>query len=150
MHAGARRPDRRAGAGSAASPLRAGLLPLFFAFACLARPDASIAPAELAREIEAGSAPVIVDVRSNGEYTAGHVPGAIHLPFLEAEARAGEIPGERDAPVVVYCEHGPRARIAAGKLRDAGFSHIVALEGHMSGWREAGLPVEGAEQSGDP
>ena len=102
----------------------------------------TISGAELAAEIQSGRAPVIVDVRSDREWQAGHVPGALHLPFQSALSRADEIPGPKTAPVVVYCEHGPRAVVAKAELRSRGFENVVLLEGHMAGWREAGLPIE--------
>jgi hydroxyacylglutathione hydrolase len=102
----------------------------------------TISGAELAAQIERGAAPVVVDVRSEREFRAGHVPGAVHLPFQSALARAGEIPGARSAPVVLYCEHGPRAVIARAELRSQGFENVLLLEGHMAAWREAGRPLE--------
>lgn len=116
---------------------------------CAGRSSADrITGPELAARIAAGTAPVIVDVRSEREFKAGHVPGALHLPFWAALSRAGEIPGPRDAPVVVYCEHGPRATLARASLRSRGFTSILLLEGHMHGWREAGLPIESAPRAG--
>ena len=44
--------------------------------------------------------------------------------------------------MIVYCERGIRAGIAADVLKEAGFSRIEHLEGDMSGWRERGLPIE--------
>jgi len=96
----------------------------------------------LARQIASGQAPTIVDVRSGREYRSGHVPGAIHLPFWLAWLRADDLEAPRDRPVVVYCEHGPRATLAARSLRSAGFRQILYLDGHMAGWRKAGLPME--------
>jgi len=94
--------------------------------------------------IEAGSPPPIIDVRSQSEYDAGHVPGAIHIPFWAAYGRASEIPAGPDDEIVVYCAHGPRAGLAKAGFRLAGFHHVVYLEGHMTGWEKAGLPQEAA------
>ncbi len=44
--------------------------------------------------------------------------------------------------MIVYCEYGVRAGLAADVLREAGFSRIEHLEGDMSGWCERGLPIE--------
>lgn len=55
---------------------------------------------ELARAIADGSPPVVVDVRSAGEYRDGHLPGAIHIPFDELTTRAAELNAE--APTVFY------------------------------------------------
>jgi rhodanese-related sulfurtransferase len=97
---------------------------------------------ELNRLIRSGSPPTIVDVRSGYEFNQGHVPGAIHLPFWKALFQAGNLTAPRDRPVVVYCAHGPRAAIGKFALSVGGFTHILYLEGHMSGWLKAGLPVE--------
>ena len=101
-----------------------------------------IPAAELNRLIQSGNAPTIIDVRSSREYRSGHVPGAIHLPFWQAFWRADAIDHPGDELVVVYCAHGPRAGIGKLALSSKGFSRIVYLQGHMSGWYEAGLPVE--------
>jgi len=99
--------------------------------------------AELLRRIEAGEAPSIVDVRSRSEYEAAHVPGAVHLPFYAVLSRSEAIPGgsEGEEPLVVYCEHGPRAGIARAQLWFAVDRPVRFMEGHMTAWKRDGLPV---------
>jgi len=92
--------------------------------------------------IENGTAPVIVDVRSRWEYESGHVPGALHLPFYAIWSRHAEIKGKPEAPVVLYCEHGPRAWIGKATLRMLGYTKVDYLDGHMSGWKQRGLIME--------
>ena len=101
-----------------------------------------ITAADLNELIKTGRTPVIVDVRSSHEYKAGHVPGAIHLPFWLAFARADDINAPKDKLVVVYCAHGPRAGIGKAALSLEGYTRIRYLQGHMSGWYKAELPVE--------
>jgi hydroxyacylglutathione hydrolase len=101
-----------------------------------------ITAAELNVLVETGHAPVIVDVRSGREYRAGHAPGAVHLPFWLAFARADGIAASKDDLVVVYCAHGPRAGIGKAALLLEGFTQVRYLQGHMSGWYQAELPVE--------
>ena len=103
---------------------------------------AAISAADLHTLILSGKAPAIVDVRFGLEYAAGHVPGAIHLPFWLAFARARHLDVPRDRPVVVYCAHGPRAALGKLALRRAGFEQVRSLKGHMTGWIRAGLPLE--------
>jgi rhodanese-related sulfurtransferase len=107
-----------------------------------ARDPGPIAAAGLLEQIEAGRAPLVLDVRSEGEYARGHVPGAVHVPFAKAGERAASIEGPRDQPIVVYCELGPRAGVAKLALERAGFTNVHYLDGHMSGWRGAGLPLQ--------
>lgn len=79
-------------------------------------------------------APVVVDVRSAGEFAQGHIPGAIHIPFYAVGRRHQEISSEKDTPVLVYCAHGPRAWWAASVLRGKGFSQVSTLA--LSGNKE--------------
>lgn len=101
-----------------------------------------VTPEALHAAIDTGTAPVIVDVRTRREYDAGHVPDAIHVPFYTLLVRQDDVPGPPERPVVVYCEHGPRAGVARLALRLAGFTDVRYLDGHMSGWKRRGLPQE--------
>ena len=125
-----------------ASPIRIPLLLVFvsLAFACADH----IGRAELLAQIDAGTAPPIVDVRSRGEYEAAHVPGALHVPFYAMLSEADQIPPSAEAPVVVYCEHGPRAGIARAQLWLSGDRPLRFLEGHMTAWKRDGLPTASA------
>jgi rhodanese-related sulfurtransferase len=93
----------------------------------------------LLAQIENGTAPTILDVRSRREFARGHVPGARHIPFWTVLTRVSEIPTSPADPIVVYCGHGPRAYIAGAALRVAGFRRVVYLTGHMLKWKQLGL-----------
>jgi rhodanese-related sulfurtransferase len=97
---------------------------------------------ELAEQIAAGTPPPILDVRSTGEYEASHVPGAVHIPFYAILSRRDELPTRAGEPLVVYCEHGPRAGMARVGLWLAGAGEVRFLEGHMTAWKDDALPVE--------
>jgi rhodanese-related sulfurtransferase len=99
------------------------------------------APALLA-SIDDGTPPVIIDVRSPGEFENGHVPGAVNYPFWTIALRASELTAHREDPIVLYCGFGPRAKGAALALRVRGFRNVRCLEGHWDGWHDAGLPRE--------
>ena len=98
---------------------------------------ASIDPDTLLDRIDRHERPIIIDVRTPGEFAAGHVPGAINLPFHQIGARRSDVPGAPAEEVVVYCGHGPRAWMAGAALRRAGFRRVVYLRGHWAGWRRA-------------
>jgi rhodanese-related sulfurtransferase len=110
-----------------------------------------MAPRERAREllpedlfagIELRAAPLVIDVRSRAEFARGHVPGAINIPFWRFWLRRTTIPARHDDPIIVYCGHGPRARLAGASLLRRGFHNLRYLAGHMAAWRRAGLPEE--------
>jgi rhodanese-related sulfurtransferase len=96
----------------------------------------------LLEQIDGERAPLILDVRSQAEYKAGHVPGAVNVPFWLVPLRARSLPVERDAPVIVYCGHGPRALLAKAALRASGFTRVACLAGHWSEWHAAGRRIE--------
>ena len=95
----------------------------------------SIAPFQAETELRAGA--VALDVRERRELGAGTVPGAIHRP-LRALAPA-ELDHRRR--YITVCSSGSRSGVAAERLREAGID-AVNLEGGMSAWRHARLPVE--------
>ena len=97
---------------------------------------------ELVQLINTGQAPVIVDVRSQREYQAGHVPGAIHVPFWSAFTTESLNQVDKSQPLVLYCEHGPRAGIAKLAFKLSDFENISYLAGHFTAWRKAALPME--------
>jgi rhodanese-related sulfurtransferase len=102
----------------------------------------SIAPADLLDRIERRNPMTVLDVRTAAEFAAGHVPGAVNIPFQQAGGRADEIPAAKTDEVIVYCGHGPRAWIAAAALRRAGFRNITYLRGHWAGGRRGRFRVE--------
>jgi len=102
----------------------------------------SITPAELIGRRESGQAPIVIDVRTSTEYAAGHLPGAINIPFDQVAERISEV----DAPhgVALYCMVGPRARKGEAALLATGYEPVLHLEGGLAAWQEAGLPIERA------
>ncbi len=106
-----------------------------------APPEApSIAATELSARRTSGAAPVVIDVRTPEEYAAGHIPGALNIPFDQVAQRISEV----DAPhgVALYCMVGPRARKGESALLSAGYTSVLHLEGGLAAWQAAGLPVE--------
>ena len=125
--------------------MRCERLVLIVACAALAGCAPHISRTDLARRIEAGRAPPILDVRSAGEFSDSHVPGAVHIPFYSMLTRSDELPIKEGEPLVVYCEHGPRAGLARAGLWMAGAGEVRFLEGHMTAWKADGLPLESAQ-----
>ncbi len=101
-----------------------------------------VSPEDLYASIRVGTAPAIVDVRTASEYAAGHVPGAVHVPFYSVWRDSSPIPPSKTEPVVVYCAHGPRAGLAKLGLWAAGYQDVRYLKGHMAGWKKRSLPLE--------
>jgi len=103
---------------------------------------APITPKELAERIASGSAPLVLDVRSQREFASGHIPGARNIPFTEVGSRLSELKLKEGDEVVVLCEVGGRAAVAETVLRASGYSNVRDLTGDMKAWREGGYPIE--------
>jgi len=97
-----------------------------------------LGPLEASELLSAGQA-VLVDVREDGEWAAGHAPGAVHVPLGQLAERVGELPTGR--PLVMVCRLGGRSARATAFLVGEGHD-AVNLEGGMQAWAAAGLPVE--------
>ena len=115
----------------------------FLLQACSTSSETHIKQAELLALLQSEQAPpLIVDVRSSSEYNAGHIPHAQHIPFWQSFTTDALDNAEKQDEVILYCEHGPRAGIAKFAYYMAGFKNIRYVEGHMTTWRKAGLPME--------
>jgi hydroxyacylglutathione hydrolase len=89
--------------------------------------------------LQGGNAPLVLDVRDADEWAAGHIAGAIHIPFQQLQGRLAELP--RDRPLAVICAGGNRSSIAASLLQRAGFAPVENVRDGMDAWQEAGLPI---------
>ena len=72
---------------------------------------------------------VILDVREQDEYDAGHIPGAIVIPHTEIESRAEEELTDKDQQILVYCRSGRRSKLAADALLELGYTNIKEFGG---------------------
>lgn len=95
--------------------------------------------------VESPGAALIVDVREPHEYAAGHVPGAINIPRGVLEFQIWKQVGfpanaEMDRPVILQCQSGNRASLAAQSLADLGFTHATAVVMSLEEWQKAGHP----------
>jgi rhodanese-related sulfurtransferase len=89
----------------------------------------------------------LLDVREDDEWTAGHAPGALHVPMMEIPARADDVPTDRD--IVVVCRVGARSAQVVAYLRQNGFDRVTNLDGGMAEWEAAGRPMV-SEDGGAP
>ena len=85
---------------------------------------------EKAKEMMDAGNVIILDVREQSEYDAGHIPNAVLLPVgsITAETAAAVIP-ETDSVVLVYCRSGNRSKTASGALADLGYTNIYEFGG---------------------
>ena len=98
-------------------------------------------PGEVREQLRNGT--VLVDVREPEEWSAGHIPGAKHVPKSYLESRIeGSVP-DRGAHVVLYCASGNRSAWAARTLiEDLGYENVESMTGGFTLWKDRGYDVE--------
>jgi rhodanese-related sulfurtransferase len=87
---------------------------------------------------------VVLDVRDTGDYNAGHIANARHMPEGQIAGRMKELEKYKSRPIVVSCRTGTRAPVVTGMLRKSGFAEAFALRGGVTAWQQASLPLEKA------
>ena len=83
---------------------------------------------------------IILDVRTPEEFAAGHIAGAVNIPYTHLPARLSELPDAGDKDIVLYCATGVRSERAAERMREQGYSRILHLDGDMKAWEEKNRP----------
>jgi rhodanese-related sulfurtransferase len=85
---------------------------------------------------------ILIDVREDNEWSAGHAAGAVHLSkgTIERDVET-QIP-DKSTTLVLYCGGGFRSALAGDALQQMGYKNVISLDGGWRGWNQAGLPVE--------
>jgi hydroxyacylglutathione hydrolase len=83
--------------------------------------------------------PLVLDVRSEQEWSEKHIAGSINVPLNHLEERVREIP--RDRRIALHCAGGYRSSIAASILHRHGIDNLVEMAGGLAAWEAAQLPV---------
>lgn len=83
---------------------------------------------------------LLLDVREQSEYDAGHIPGVKLIPTGQIASRLSEIP--KDKPVIVTCRTGNRSAAVTQLLKEQGYTNVHNMEGGIVAWQNAGYPVE--------
>jgi rhodanese-related sulfurtransferase len=97
--------------------------------------------ADVKRRQDAGDRFVLVDVREEGEWAAGHLPEAVHIGKGVIERDVEKKIPDPATPVVLYCGGGYRSALAADALQKMGYTNVISMDGGWRGWTEAKLPV---------
>jgi rhodanese-related sulfurtransferase len=98
--------------------------------------------ADVKRKLDAGEKFVLVDVREESEWNAGHLPKAIHMSKGVIERDVEQKIPDHAAQVVLYCGGGFRSALAADNLQKMGYTNVLSMDGGWRGWNDAKLPTE--------
>ena len=97
--------------------------------------------ADVKRRMDAGESFILVDVREESEWFAGHLPGAIHLAKGIIERDIEQKVPDRGAELILYCGGGFRSALAADNLLKMGYSNVLSMDGGIRDWRNRGYPL---------
>ncbi len=81
----------------------------------------------------------LIDVRTDTEFAAGHIPGSRHVPLADVAAEAENL--DRERVLILYCRSGDRSSIAADAFAESGWE-AYSIEGGLLAWEEGGVPLE--------
>ena len=100
----------------------------------------NLSPAEAVTLINRSNA-FVLDVRDDAEFASGHIADAMHIPVADLAARVGELKKYQNKTILVNCQKGMRSAKACDILRKAEFTQVNNLQGGLSAWLEAKLPI---------
>lgn len=112
----------------------------FVLTSCGSSAATNLGAADFAKKVTE-SGVVVLDVRTAGEFMAGHIENAINID-VEGMTFDGDIAKlDKSKTYAVYCHSGRRSGIAVGKMKDAGFTKLFNLQNGIQDWQAAGLPL---------
>ncbi len=85
--------------------------------------------------------PLVLDVREEKEFLAGHIADARNIPLARLKERLDELAKYRQKPLLVNCLSGVRTLGVCATLQSAGFERVYVLKGGIHAWRQANLPL---------
>jgi len=98
--------------------------------------------ADVKRRMDTDEKFVLVDVREESEWAAGHLPGAIHLGKGIIERDIEQRLPDTETKMILYCGGGFRSALSADNLQKMGYTNVESMDGGWKGWIGAGLPTE--------
>ncbi|HLJ47226.1 MAG TPA: rhodanese-like domain-containing protein [Bryobacteraceae bacterium] len=91
---------------------------------------------------ESGDPHMLVDIREDNEWKAGHVAGAVHLGKGIIERDIETSVPDPSTKLVLYCGGGFRSALSADALQKMGYTNVISLDGGWRALQQAGLPLE--------
>jgi rhodanese-related sulfurtransferase len=101
----------------------------------------AVSPKVFSEGINATKDPVVLDVRTPEEFAEGYIPNAVNLDFYEPDFKTKLSSLNKEQTYFVYCKAGIRSASTTDLMRKEGFKNVVDLEGGITAWQEAKLPI---------
>ncbi len=100
-----------------------------------------LTPDEAVKVIKTVNNLVILDIRTPGEVSSGHLEDAKNIDFYKSDFQKRIDSLDKDTPYFIYCRTGRRSGVTIDYMKRAGFKTIYHLTNGITAWREAGLPL---------
>jgi rhodanese-related sulfurtransferase len=84
---------------------------------------------------------VVIDVCSAEEFAASHIHGAVNVPLDQLEAKLPSVAKNKSIPLILVCAAGARSKRAQAMAQKLGYEKVHSLQGGLTAWKEANLPV---------
>lgn len=97
---------------------------------------------DVKRRLDRGDKFVLLDVREESEFSAGHLPGAKHLGKGIIERDIESVVPDPSTELVLYCGGGFRSALAADSLQKMGYTNVISMDGGWREWTGAGFSTE--------
>lgn len=98
--------------------------------------------ADVKERMDQGEKLLLIDVREEIEFTAGHIPGAIHLSKGVIERDIETVVPDVNKEILLYCGGGFRSALSGENLQRMGYKNVVSVDGGWRAWTEAKYPTE--------
>ena len=107
----------------------------------LKNPHDSIKPDDVNQLLQGQDKPLLVDVRPPNIFAKSHIEGSVNIPQEELSKRADELPGERDASIVMVCGIGKFSKSTVLYLKSMGYRNVRSMKGGVNEWVRKGHPT---------
>lgn len=98
-------------------------------------------PQSFEKKLNESKEPILVDVRTSGEYAQGHLANAVLIDIYSSDFKSRVSKLDKSKPVFVYCKAGSRSSSAVDVFTDLGFKEIYDLSGGINAWQRANKPI---------
>jgi rhodanese-related sulfurtransferase len=99
-------------------------------------------PQTFDKKLKESKEPILIDVRTSGEYSQGHLAKATLIDIYSSDFKSRVSKLDKSKPVFVYCKAGSRSSSAAEVMSGLGFKEIYDLSGGILAWQQANKPIE--------
>ncbi len=100
-----------------------------------------LSPAKAIRLMNNQDDVLILDIRTAADFKNGHIKGAKNIPLSDFAGGVEGLSGDKEKPVLIYCNSGNTVNRAIKLLKSAGFDKVNNLEGGIAAWKEANMPL---------